>query len=136
MKRFPLLLPLVFFALPPKLATTLPTLLRSNLKPAPSDDFFVAQANHLIVGGFDPGTNLLTAATHYLLENPQTYDRLRNEVRSRFSSWDQMSNDAIQKLSYLYAVIEETLRCTQTRRSDSRVSVQETRSMVITLPKE
>ena len=136
MKRFPLLFPLVFLALPPKLATTLPTLLRSNLKivqervarrdtlkhpdyfslllpegkPAPSDDFLVAQANHLIVGGFDPDTNLFTAAIHYLLENPETYDRLKHEVRGRFLSWDQMNNDAIQPLPYIHAVIEETLR--------------------------
>ena len=136
MKRFPLLFPLVFLALPTELASTLPILLRSNLKivqervarrddlkhpdyfslllpkgkPAPSDDFLVAQANHLIVGGFDPDTNLFTAAIHYLLENFQTYDRLRDEVRSRFSSWDQMNNDNIQSLPYLDAVIEETLR--------------------------
>lgn len=136
MKRFPLLFPLVFLALPPKLATTLPILLRSNLKivqervarrdnlkhpdyfslllpegkPTPSDDFLVAQANHLIVGGFDPDTNLFTAAIHYLLENPQTYDLLRDEVRGKFSSGDQMSNETLQPLPYLHAVIEETLR--------------------------
>ena len=136
MKRFPLLFPLVFLALPPRLATVLPILLRSNLKivqervarrndlkhpdyfsfllpegkPAPSDDFLVAQANHLIVGGLDPDTNLFTAAIHYLLENPETYDRLKDEIRGRFLSWDQMSNDAIQPLPYIHAVIEETLR--------------------------
>ena len=70
----------------------------------------MAQATHLIAGGYDPGTNLFTAATYYLLENPLTYDRLRDEVRSKFSSWDQMSDDALQPLPYLYAVIEETLR--------------------------
>ena len=79
-------------------------------KPAPSDDFLVAQANHIIVGGFDPDTNLFTAAIHYLLENPETYARLKDEVRGRFSSWDQMNNDAIQSLPYIHAVIEETLR--------------------------
>ena len=136
MKRFPLLFPLVFLALPPKLATIMPTLLRSNLKiiqervvhrdnlkhpdyfslllpegkPAPSDDFLVAQANHLILGGLDPDTNLFTAAIHYLLKNPETYDRLKDEVRGRFLSWDQMNNDAIQPLPYIHAVIEETLR--------------------------
>ena len=70
----------------------------------------MAQANHLIVSGFDPDTNLFTAAIHYLLENPEAYDRLKEEVRGRFSSWDQMNNDAIQPLPYIHAVIEETLR--------------------------
>ncbi|KAL8919063.1 MAG: hypothetical protein Q9172_005164 [Xanthocarpia lactea] len=136
MKRFPLLYPLVFLALPPKLATTLPTLLKSNLRivqdrvarrknlshpdyfslllpedqPVPPDDFLVAQANHLIVGGFDPDTNLFTGAVHYLLENPETYERLRDEIRGTFSSWEQISNDALQLLPYLHSVIEETLR--------------------------
>ena len=136
MKRFPLLFPLVFLALPPRIATTLPTLVRSNLKlvqervarrdnlehpdylslvlpegkPAPSDDFLVAQVNHLIVGGLDPDTNLFTAAIYYLLENPKTYDRLRDEARGRFLSWDQIIDDAIQPLPYIHAVIEETLR--------------------------
>lgn len=136
MKRFPLLYPLVFLALPPKLATTLPTLLKSNLRivqerikrrdhidhadyftfllpqdrPVPSDGFLVAQANHLIVGGLDPDTNLSTSAVHYLLENAHTYDRLKTEIRSRFSSYDQINNEALQSLPYLRAVIEETLR--------------------------
>lgn len=136
MKRFPLLYPLVFLALPPKLAATLPTLLKSNLKivqdrvkrrdhldhpdyftlllpkdkPLPPDDFLVAQANHLIVGGFDPDTNLFTGAVHYLLENPHTYNRLKAEIRGKFSRYDQINNEALQSLPYLHAVIEETLR--------------------------
>ena len=136
MKRFPLLYPLIFLALPPKLATTLPILLKSNLrivqdrvanrkdlrhpdyfsmlipedKPVPSDDFLVAQANHLIVGGFDPDTNLFTGAVHYLLENPETYEKLKSEIRGTFSDWDQINNDALQSLPYLHSVIEETLR--------------------------
>lgn len=131
-----MLYPLVFLALPPGLATTLPTLLKSNLKivqervkrrdhidhpdyftfllpqdrPVPSDDFLVAQANHLIVGGFDPDTNLFTGAVHYLLENAHTYSRLKAEIRSQFSTYDQINNEALQALPYLRAVIEETLR--------------------------
>ncbi|KAL8857192.1 MAG: hypothetical protein Q9178_006247 [Gyalolechia marmorata] len=131
-ERFPLLYPLVFLALPPKLATTLPTLLlKSNLRivqdrfasrkdvshpdyfslllpedqPVPPDDFLVAQANHLIVGGFAPDTNLFMGAVHYLLENLKTYERLRDDIRGTFSSWEQISNDALQSLPYLHSVI-------------------------------
>lgn len=78
--------------------------------PTPSDDFLVAQANHLTVGCFGPDTDLFTAAVHYLLENPQTYDPLRDEVRGEFSSWDQMSNETLHPLPYLHAAIEEALR--------------------------
>lgn len=136
MKRFPLLYPLVFLVLPPRLALVLPTLLKSNLqivqkrvagrkdlkhpdyfsllvpedKPAPPDDFLVAQANHLIVGGFDPDTNLFTAAVHYLLEYPDTFERLKSEIRDNFPSYGQLNNDTLQSMPYLHAVIEETLR--------------------------
>ena len=136
MKRFPLLYPLVFLALPPTLAGVLPILLKTNLQivqdrvknrnnlrhpdyfsllvtsdaPAPPDDFLVAQANHLIVGGFDPDTNLFTAAVHYLLENPNTYKLLRAEIEGKFTSYEQIRNDALTGLPYLHAVIEETLR--------------------------
>ncbi|RAH75491.1 cytochrome P450 [Aspergillus aculeatinus CBS 121060] len=106
MRRFPLLHPLVFLALPPRMAAILPTLLKTNKqivrdrvnnrdslkhpdyfslllpedKPVPEQDFLVAQANHLIVGGFDPDTNL------------------------------RFTNEALQGLPWLHAVIEETLR--------------------------
>ena len=136
MKRFPLLYPLVFLALPPKLALILPTLLKSNLQivqkrvadrkelkhpdyfsllvqehePPPPDDFQVAQANHLIVNGFDPDTNLFTAAVHYLLEYPRTFDRLKSEIRDNLSNFKQLTKDALQSFPYLHAVIEESLR--------------------------
>ena len=136
MKRFPLMYPLVFLALPPRLALVLPTLLKSNLqivqkrvadrkvlnhpdyfsllvpedKPAPPDDFLVAQANHLIVGGFDPDTNLFTAAVHYLLEYPTSFERLKAEIRGHFPKYDDLNNDSLQSMPYLHAVIEETLR--------------------------
>lgn len=136
MKRFPLLYPLVFLALPPKLAATLPTLLKANLtivrdrianrhslphpdyfsllipdnEPVPSEGFLVAQANHLIVGGFDPDTNLFTAAVHFLLTHPDKLEILKREIRSAFASYDDINNDALQGLKYLHAVIEETLR--------------------------
>ena len=97
----------------------------------------MAQVNHLIVGGLDPDTNLFTAAFYYLLENPKTYDGLRDEVRGRFLSWDQIiDDDAIQPLPYIHAVIEETYACIQTDPLDSHASVQEPRSMAITLRKE
>ncbi|KAA6407227.1 MAG: cytochrome P450 [Lasallia pustulata] len=136
MKRFPLFYPLVFLVLPPKLAATLPTLLKANLtivrdritnrhslkhpdyfslliqdnEPVPSEGFLVAQANHLIVGGFDPDTNLFTAAVHFLLTNPEKMEKLNREIRTTFASYEDIRNDALQSLPYLHAVIEETLR--------------------------
>ena len=136
MRRFPLLQPLVFFALPPKLAVILPTLLKVNHqiiegrvknkdsikhpdyfsllvpsnKEAPSADFLVAQANHLIVGGFDPDTNLFTSAVFFLLMNPCILEKFKEEIRGTFSSYAEIHNDSLQGLPWLHAIIEESLR--------------------------
>ena len=136
MKRFPVLYPLVIFALPPRLARVIPTILRENHQIVrsrverrdclphpdyfsllvkddndnrPSDDFLVAQANHLIVGGFDPDTNLFTSAVHFLLVSNKL-GKLQEEMRGQFSSYSDITGDAVQDLPWLNAVIEESLR--------------------------
>ncbi|KAI1176374.1 cytochrome P450 [Nemania sp. FL0916] len=134
--RFPLLYPLVFLLLPPRLATVIPTILRENNAivrdrvarrgklphpdyfsllvnddgDAPPTDFLVAQANHLIVGGFDPDTNLFTSAVHFLLVNPGALKKLQHEVRSHFASYGDINAAMVQDLPWLNAVIEESLR--------------------------
>ncbi|RAH76706.1 cytochrome P450 [Aspergillus japonicus CBS 114.51] len=136
MRRFPLLHPLVFLALPPRMAAILPTLLKTNKqivrdrvnnrdslkhpdyfslllpknKPVPEQDFLVAQANHLIVGGFDPDTNLFTAAIFFLSEHRDTLQKLQTEIRDTFATYQEIQNEAVQGLPWLHAVIEETLR--------------------------
>ena len=86
------------------------SLLVPEHEPPPPDDFLVAQANHLIVGGFDPDTNLFTAVVHYLLEYLRKFDRFKSEIRDNLSNFKQLTNDALQSLPYLHAVIEESLR--------------------------
>ncbi|KAI1746168.1 cytochrome P450 [Xylaria scruposa] len=134
--RFPMLYPLVFLMLPPRLATVIPTILRENNAivrdrvtrrdklphpdyfsllvkdghDAPDRDFLVAQANPLIVGGFDPDTNLFTSAVHFLLLNPDQLKKLQFEVRDRFASYGDIIGDAVQDLPWVNAVIDESLR--------------------------
>lgn len=46
-----------------------------------------------------------------LLENPQTYQILTNEIREAFSSYEDIVPDkSLKSLAYLQACIEETLR--------------------------
>ncbi|KAI0194231.1 cytochrome P450 [Astrocystis sublimbata] len=134
--RFPLLYPIVFLLLPPRLAMVIPTIVRENntivrdriarrnklAQPdyfslmvkddgdAPARDFLVAQANHLIVGGFDPDTNLFTSAVHFLLANPDKLAKMTAEVRQRFASYDDITGDNVQDLPWVNAIIEESLR--------------------------
>jgi hypothetical protein len=136
-RRFPLLHPLVFLMLHPKLAVVIPWLIsrennlvrervecRNNIKypdylaqfiptdgsQIPAEDYLTAQANHLIIGGFDPGTNWLSSTVYFLLKTPKTLGKLQAEVRGSFSTDDEISNDRLQNLQYLNAVLEESLR--------------------------
>lgn len=136
MKRFPLLYPLVFFALPPSLAKTVPWLLKENKrivvdrvvrrdslehpdyfsalvsdkKPIPSNEFLLAQANHLIIGGLDPTTNLFTSILYFLLEYPDKLEKVKQEIRGTFCSYDDIQYEALAHLPWLTAVMDESLR--------------------------
>ena len=133
--RWPWLHAVVFASLPYKLALVIPTIYRENHKmvnsrvrrrdklvhpdyfslmvteeTTPSEDFLVAQANHLIIGGFDPDTNLWTSALFFLLTHPDKLEKLQQEIRGRFSSYDDIVGENVPNLPWLNAVIEESLR--------------------------
>lgn len=76
----------------------------------PDEEWLLAQANVLIVAGFDPITNLLSAVVYYLGKCPDKMKRLVQEIREAFSSYDDINPDALQKLNYLQAVLDEGLR--------------------------
>ncbi|KAF9772101.1 hypothetical protein IL306_010215 [Fusarium sp. DS 682] len=68
------------------------------------------QAKVLMVAGSDTTASLLAATTYYLLKNPDKLANLQDEVRSAFSSRDDITGDAVAHLPYLNGVIEEGLR--------------------------
>ncbi|KAI0009074.1 cytochrome P450 monooxygenase-like protein [Xylariaceae sp. FL0662B] len=64
----------------------------------------------LTTAGSEPTAAGLSGATYHLLNNPDKLARLVREVRESFSDAEQINNAATQKLPYLHAVIEESLR--------------------------
>ena len=64
----------------------------------------------LVVAGSETIGTALTGMMGCLLQNPGMLDRATKEVREAFPSASQMSSDAVSKLPYLAAVIEEGLR--------------------------
>lgn len=84
-------------------------LLRDGSKP-PSEDWLVAQSNVLLAAGFDPLTNILTAAVHYLCKTPRALERLCAEVRGEFSTYSEIRADKLQSQKYLQAVLDESMR--------------------------
>ncbi|KAF3805980.1 Cytochrome P450 monooxygenase aclL [Colletotrichum gloeosporioides] len=63
-----------------------------------------------MTAGTDTIASALSAITFYLLRNPHHLDRVTNEVRSKFSTSEHMSLEALASLPYLQAVIQEGLR--------------------------
>jgi cytochrome P450 len=69
------------------------------------------ESNTLIVAGSDTTSTTLTATIFYLLHNPATLARLQNEIRSNFSSQNEIRTGAtLASCKYLRACIDEALR--------------------------
>ncbi|KAJ0325640.1 hypothetical protein COL922a_013629 [Colletotrichum nupharicola] len=71
----------------------------------------ITNANTIFVAGSDTTATLMTAATFYLLSNPEAYKRAVTEVRSAFQSAAEINfTNATARLPYLLAVLNETFR--------------------------
>jgi cytochrome P450 len=69
-----------------------------------------AHSNALIVAGSETSATVLSGLHYYLLNNPDTYQKLKEEVRGRFQSVAEVDAKSIERLPYLTACIEETFR--------------------------
>ncbi|KAI4864002.1 cytochrome P450 [Hypoxylon rubiginosum] len=70
----------------------------------------VSNASVLIIAGSETTATLLAAATYFLTTNPYTLTKLTQEVRSTFASEDEITLVGVQKLSYMLAVLDESMR--------------------------
>jgi cytochrome P450 len=75
-----------------------------------SQEELTAHASTLIIAGGETVATFLAAVTYYLLKTPDAYDRLRKEIRDRFSDPADITASAAQALPYLSAVVSEGLR--------------------------
>jgi cytochrome P450 len=64
----------------------------------------------LLVAGSETTATTLTGTTYFLLTHPSAYAKLVHEIRSAFTSPTDITMDKVNKLSYLHACIQETLR--------------------------
>lgn len=63
-----------------------------------------------IVAGSETTANALSGLLARLLRNPDKYDKLCHEIRSKFSKESDLTNDNMKDLTYMNACIEEGLR--------------------------
>lgn len=64
----------------------------------------------LIIAGSETTATTLSGATYLLTTHPEVLARLSKEVRSTYSSEAEIDLLSVQKLSYMLAVLDETLR--------------------------
>lgn len=69
-----------------------------------------AQASVIILAGSETASVGLAAATYHLLKNINALDKLTREVRHAFATEDRIKILALNRLPYLSAVLQETLR--------------------------
>lgn len=67
-------------------------------------------ANLLIGAGSETTATALSAATYLLAMNPKVLAKLVAEVRETFTSENQIDFVSVQKLNYMLAVLDETMR--------------------------
>ncbi|KAI1358949.1 cytochrome P450 [Xylaria arbuscula] len=75
-----------------------------------SDVEIRSNAETLIIAGSETLATALTGTTYLLTANPRALHKLADEIRSSFISEDEIDMLSTGKLTYLQAVIEESLR--------------------------
>lgn len=84
-------------------------LLASIAQPRAPHHYFVLTKSFSVAGS-ETTASSLSALTNNLLRHPEIYAKVKQEVRSAFSSEDQIKLEAVMNLPYLTACIEEGLR--------------------------
>ncbi|ORY14671.1 cytochrome P450 [Clohesyomyces aquaticus] len=85
-------------------------ILRYNDERGMNREEVVDTASILIIGGSETTATLLCGLTYYLLVTPHVMERLQDEIRSTFSTEDEIHLRTLTRLPYLDAVVEEALR--------------------------
>ncbi|KAJ1707748.1 hypothetical protein CA14_004334 [Aspergillus flavus] len=64
----------------------------------------------LMIAGSETSASILTSAHYFTLSNPRIYRRLQVEIRSRFTTGDEINSVTVNQCKYLVAVLQETMR--------------------------
>lgn len=91
-----------------------PDFLSNVLKQPPgkgmSEDELISNSYVLIIAGSETTATLLSGVTYYILTVPGVLDELKAEIRTAFTSEDQITWSAVNQLPYTLAVLNEGLR--------------------------
>ncbi|KAK3355434.1 cytochrome P450 [Neurospora tetraspora] len=69
-----------------------------------------ANAWFLVLAGSETTATTLSGVTYFLTQNPEVLKRVTQEVRTAFKSVEEIDINSVNKLTYMLAVLNETLR--------------------------
>ncbi|KAF1967976.1 cytochrome P450 ClCP1 [Bimuria novae-zelandiae CBS 107.79] len=73
-------------------------------------DKLVMNSSALVIAGSETTATTLTAAIYLLLSNPEAYREVVAEIRSAFTSEDDITMAGVNKLDYMLVCLNETMR--------------------------
>lgn len=85
-------------------------ILRHNDEKGMSHGEILSNCNSLILAGSETTATALSGLTYYVTTNPEALKRVQQEVRTAFSTEEDISIAATSPLQYLRACIEEAMR--------------------------
>ncbi len=69
-----------------------------------------SNASLFMIAGTETTATALSGTTYHLLKNPDTMQKLVEEIRATFSDFDDVTLEDLARLKYLQAVLQEGLR--------------------------
>jgi cytochrome P450 len=85
-------------------------ILRHNDEKGMSHAEILGNSDALIVAGSETTATALSGLTYYITTNPQALKTLQQEIRSAFSTEEEITMASTAHLKYLHACIEEAMR--------------------------
>lgn len=85
-------------------------ILQNNYPGGLSKEGINSNATLLVLAGSETSATTLTSATYFALKNPPVMERLVREIRQVFQNQGEITIEAVSKLPYVHAVIQEALR--------------------------
>jgi cytochrome P450 len=75
-----------------------------------TEDELLDNINILATAGSETTATTISSVLYYLAHNPEVYQKLVSEIRSSYSSEEEITFNSVSGLGYLKAVIQETFR--------------------------
>ncbi|KAI1077886.1 isotrichodermin C-15 hydroxylase [Whalleya microplaca] len=118
----------------PDLLNPLIRLYRDNKS---SMEELITNAQVIIGAGAETSAGMLTALTSFLIDNPDKLEKLVSEIRSTFENESEIRAEAVSRLPYLIACLDESLRLfPQTGTASLRQTDRDTVISGVSVPKD